>query len=195
MLTSEYMSVVNDVEAKFPVDEWEIDGIHIWPLIRIDLFFRVFEATQTETRNSRSSIFSGLGDIVKGYGSFLAASLVDRRNNARIDKKITALFLSDGVSYTVLGGKAYEKFCDPMIDRLEAIGVSCSLLNPSRNYYRPRYRPSRFIQPRLDAIRMMVYAKARLGRYTVERRLPKFDTAMDFLEERLPIRRMPQKEL
>ena len=35
---SDIKEIINDVEAKFPVDKWIIDGIHIWPVIRIQLY-------------------------------------------------------------------------------------------------------------------------------------------------------------
>jgi hypothetical protein len=30
---------INSLEKRFPVNEWQVNGIHVWPYIRIVLYF------------------------------------------------------------------------------------------------------------------------------------------------------------
>ncbi len=35
MKIEDILIIISDIETRFAVDEWEIDGIKIWPFIRI----------------------------------------------------------------------------------------------------------------------------------------------------------------
>ena len=38
------------IEHDFPVNEWKIDGLHLWPIIRIQLFFYLIEKIDNQDR-------------------------------------------------------------------------------------------------------------------------------------------------
>jgi hypothetical protein len=155
MITSEIIQTINDLEARFPVDQWTIGGIRVWPLYRIGLYFGYVRAHQ------------GGGAASGGPGSFLIravqasrlmagglrygkALLADRGKNARAGSPADAVFLSDGISFADIGGLWYEKFCDPLMRRLAEGGRSSLLLCLSHGFLTPRRTPSIFLQPRID---------------------------------------------
>ena len=150
------MDILNEVEERFPVDQWMIDGIHIWPLIRLDLAgvitnYYMFPGFYNKKNNS-SLIIKILREM-KINLHFVYAYFKDFRNNARA-KKSDVVFLSDGISFSYLIDSWYEKFCDPFINKCRSNGVSCLLMTPLNEYFIPRHTPSMFIQPYLDIIRV-----------------------------------------
>ena len=71
MKASEVIDIINQVEDVFPVDEWKVNGIHVWPVIRIQLKYQLFQhhlglkatSHRGKLHHLRSTIFSGLHRI------------------------------------------------------------------------------------------------------------------------------------
>lgn len=158
--SSEIMELINDVEAKFCVDKWKVNGVHIWPLIRIEMLLHLLYSYSPDKKTSSSYIFAKflrayrLAEKIIELTKFGYAYFKDYHNNARAEQKIDALFLSDGVSFTLLNGLWYEKFCDPLIQQLSEHNISSLLITPLSKYYIPRYTPSIFIQPNIEWIKI-----------------------------------------
>src|SRR5690554_6681981 len=55
MTRKEIAHILNQFEKDHPVDEWTVDKIHIWPMIKIDLFFRWLKKTDERYNNSAVS--------------------------------------------------------------------------------------------------------------------------------------------
>jgi hypothetical protein len=192
MISSEIMDTINDVEATFPVDGWRIDGVAIWPLVRIRWALDVFEcslaasgppAASTGLRRARRRLFDGLGSL----GRLARARLWDHNREAPLRGTVDAVLLSDGVSYLRLGGRAYERFCDPIITHLNGRDRATLLLNPLRVYPTPRFSSSRSVQPSLDLLRVQLGLARRLGFRPPRPGLLGFEEARAFLGSRGPI--------
>lgn len=155
MTASEIVRVINEIEESVPVEEWTIEGIHVWPLIRIQLGMDLFAAGETVFPDSSGTprAWKKAVSLFKNYTAYLAASWTDRRGGADL-RESQALFLSDGVSFTVLEGRYYERFCDPARSHLDSLGIPSLMLTPLDRFLVPRFSPSRFIQPRLDWIQV-----------------------------------------
>ena len=106
--------IINSIEEKFPVDEWVIDGIHVWPIIRMKLAFELTGYYTTSAQNKKS-LFKKIIIQLKGYTRFLYAYIRDYSKNAKLNRHIDVIFLSNGVSYTNLNGAWYDILCDPFI--------------------------------------------------------------------------------
>ena len=52
--TSKVVDFINEIEERFDVDEWIVDNIHIWPILRFQLGFQLDNIT-TKTGNIRKS--------------------------------------------------------------------------------------------------------------------------------------------
>lgn len=150
MNSSQIMDVIRDMERRFAVDQWTVDGIALWPFLRVRLNFDLFRAHQLD---QPAVTLAGYAlAIAKNAARFCYASLADVRGNRLRPGRADVVFLSDGLSFALLNGSWYEKYCDPLIERFSERGLSSLLVSPSHAYHIPRHTPSIFIQPRLDAV-------------------------------------------
>jgi hypothetical protein len=155
MNASEIVNVINEVEAVAPVEQWTIEGVHVWPLIRIQLGMDLFAVGESKaSKPERPSVWKTGIEFFSRYASCHMATWIDRCTGTANQENTDVLFLSDGVSFTVLDGKYYERFCDPLRSQLESLGLQSQMLTPLDRFYVPRFSTSRFIQPQLDWIRL-----------------------------------------
>lgn len=179
----ELMNLYNELEEKFEVDKWTIGGVHIWPVIRMDLMLNLFDLKARNKQTNINLLFKikeGL-KILKGVFKYLFAAARDGGRNEKISQADT-VFLSDGISRVKLKEKFYDKFCDPIIDILQKKGLSAKTLEPLHNYIIPRYRASLFIQKNLDfSLIKNMFFKAKKPSSD---NLPGFHDFLDFLDNK-----------
>jgi hypothetical protein len=160
------MDLVNEVERDLPVDAWTIDGVRVWPLIRMqtarDLLVK--SRAPATASSSRESLPQRLRGLIGGQFRGAHAELTDRDKRPPGPQRASALLLSNGISFVALQGKYYESFCDPMRELLESQGIDSAMLTPRDKFLVPRHSPSRFIQPALDRIRVKNLLRAPLRR-------------------------------
>lgn len=195
MISSDILRLITGLEERYPVESWIMDGIHIWPLIRIKLYgyLYAFRVDADKRRVSRKSRLAQHGPkVIRGLARFVRAYVSDYRRNLRPAGAVNAVFLSDGVSYTQLDGEWYEKFCDPLIERFRDRGMRCFLMSPLHEYYVPRHTPSMFVQPFVDLAIARALAASRL-RAPREMNLSRFDEFRSELDARkigIPLERV-----
>lgn len=161
------IDLVNEIEGRFDVVSWTIDGLHVWPLVRLRIGFGLIDAFAPETRWSASGgRLDALTERARWLRS-LGAGLAARRSARRRDPsrepsrgQVAAVFLGSGMSMIDAGGAWYERVCDPIADCLEERGERSRLLLLSHVYRTPRHRASSFVQSQLD----FAAARAALGR-------------------------------
>ena len=188
MLTSDFLDVINEIERTYPVAEWRVGSLRIWPLVRIRLSHTFFDAIHALAAPGPRSAASRASAMLAGWMRYGSARLRDHRGDAAIpEQRPTAVFLSDGVSYTRIDGRAYEKYCDPLIGRLAASGITSLLLSPLANCPVPRHSPSVLIQPRLDRMATAAWLTAKVRRNALPSQLAGFDEAMRDVHARLSL--------
>jgi len=185
MLSSELIDLINGIEARAPVAAWSIDGIHVWPLIRIRLMFDLYYVGNTAT--PRPGGPAGLGARLTALARVLLrqrqAERADPGKNQPLHSPADALFVSDGVSFAKVGGLWCERFCDPLVDVLRQNGFRTSMLTPGVSFLVPRRSPSRFIQAQLRIAGLLSTVKAR-ARPASREELPGYPDAVAYLAER-----------
>jgi len=158
MLSSKILELINEVEDKYPVQDIIVDGIHIWPILRIELNFLNCDVHYNSNVNSQlnkvSLHFKKALQIFKDTLYLKYAYFADYSKSIKPNRHFDILFLSDGISFYNLGGYWYEKYCDPLIERFKAVGRDSLLLTPLYEHFIPRHSPSIFIQPRIDFIKI-----------------------------------------
>jgi hypothetical protein len=183
MKVAELIDLLNEVEHSLPVDEWTIASVPAWPVLRIQLAMDLFVGEHTVSGALVSSVpRRALTEFLHRQLRFASAWRADMAGNERHRGQVDALLLSDGVSFVQLAGRQYERFCDPIRDRLQATGRSSTLLVPGDRFPHPRYSPSRFIQPALDLVRLRNRVAAQFS--TPSERLPGFGTLLMKMEKR-----------
>lgn len=168
MKLSEISDLINEIEAKFPVDEWVVDSIHVWPWIRIKLStdiiylnnFAIINSNELKMNNIKKITFRELKD----FSRYIYAYLKDYNKNGKMDYPVDVVLLSNGISYTKLSESWYEKGCDPFIDYLNQRNINTLLLSPLHAYYIPRYSLSNFIQPQITVAIVKALLKYYVGK-------------------------------
>jgi hypothetical protein len=153
MKPEEIVELLVDIERRFPVDQWTINGVRIWPLVRVRLYHSLFlheVSGDPQAAGTARGRVAQVATMLLGAARCVAARLRDWRHEASLAREVDVAFLSDGVSFANLEGAWYEKFCDPIITRIRPESASSCLLVPLDRYLVPRYSRSRFVQPRID---------------------------------------------
>ena len=157
------IKLINAIENQFPVDEWKIDGVHVWPLIRINENWNrkknINNLKQTRKRfhNLRQQIQTGK-QIIKAQANFIRAFISDRNNNQCKTNYYPVVFGANAISRRLLiYDRWYHILCDPFIDYFESKNIPvCTLEFSVKGRYRiPRYRPSIYLQPQVDKTRII----------------------------------------
>ncbi len=157
------IKLINSIEKQFPVDEWRIDGVHVWPLIRINENWNLVNITcnskQIRKRFHNLSQQLQMGErLIKAQANFIRAFLSDRKNNQCRKNFYPVVFGADVISRNLLiYGRWYHILCDPFIDYFESKNIPVCTLEFSAHgrYKTPRYRPSIYLQPQVDKIRII----------------------------------------
>ena len=151
MTDSEFIEWLHDIETTLPVDSWRVDGLRIWPLMRLAIYAENFGAMVREYSQD-AGVVSNVQSVVTGLGAWARAVLWDRRNNTCPDRPANAVFLGYSIGKQPLfEAKRYNSHVAPYIALLERTGLTCSVweMCPYGQYNVPRYTPSHFVQPYL----------------------------------------------
>jgi hypothetical protein len=160
MKVEDIASYILDVESRFNVDEWTIDGIHIWPFIRIQNYALLsYKTIAAAPVNTRSSAY--LRQIVAAKVVASRAKLMDSGKEVA-DQETDIIFLSDGISFTRINKYWYHKLCDPIAAEFLKRGLNSYRLELSHTFCIPRYSHSKFIQPQIDNIIIKSLARSKI---------------------------------
>lgn len=182
MLHGEVVAVLGALEDRFPVAEWSVGGIHVWPIIRTHLT----TALLLDERQPPPAW------SVRG----LAKRTIDAARAEAEDEllgeggpalgRADVVFLSRPCNRTRLGTRYYDQFFDPLADLLEARGRRTLLFEyrARRSRYRvPRHRPSLLLRPLV--VRALPGAAASVIR-AAPRHLPEYGRFLRYLRDRHP---------
>jgi hypothetical protein len=164
MKIEDVASFINKIEDELPVTEWRINDIDVWPLIRIELFFAIYEYDLRKNESTGHDgkirrIYKFARDIGQFFLALIASSLM-RRGSVQIKKvKCDALFFDDP-SYIKVDGKYYQRFCDPMIKELRKYNKSSLVMTLRQDCFIPLTTPTNFIWGELQLRRLAGVCKA-----------------------------------
>ncbi len=156
MKPPEIIDILNDFEKGFPVEKWVINGIHIWPPLRMQLYFEFFKFGGKDLviiNGEKNQAFT----LAKSLLNHAYAYFADFKNNAKINNHANFIFSTYSVHRTLLNALWYDVFCEPFIGALKSLNMTSLVLErlPYGHKYRiPRSCPSVFIQARTDYLRI-----------------------------------------
>lgn len=161
MNRNEVMDLINEIEEKFPVDEWAVDGIHVWPLIRISLAMRMY-AQNASFRNKKSkedekSIFQHIrraNIYLRGWAMQYRAFLLDRVASDKIVGPVDVLILTYSTCRRFVNQKWFDQIFDPVRDKVD-VKFTTFEMAPQYEYRFPRYNSSIYIQNSIDIIKII----------------------------------------
>ena len=111
----------------------------------------------------KAALLPKLAKVAIGHVAHAKNYLKDYRKNDSLKRRVDALFLGDQVSRVLVNSKWYDKFCDPIIDKLKTAEFTSLHMEPLHQYHTPRYNPGMFIQPHLDWLRIRSLLQMRTG--------------------------------
>jgi hypothetical protein len=187
MIPSEYMKFLNEIEGKFPVNQWTYGSVHIWPLIRVILGFQLHDLDDSESVKSKnvSGSFQKIKNKLLGgkdHWQFLKAILLDKEHNDSAKRKSAVVILGDAWDRRVeIDGKWFNVFSDPFLLEFEKHGITPLILEaaPKPLYPIPRFSKSVYIQLELDKIKIHSYFSDNL-----DLQLKAYDEVNQYLNDR-----------
>ncbi|MBX3260992.1 MAG: hypothetical protein KF782_15005 [Labilithrix sp.] len=198
MRSEEILDALAELDAAFPTHRWTIDGINVLPLFRYEVYNNNHALYRRSPGERRADKLEAPKRVGRALRSKAAAALrlgrarwSDRAASAPISRA-DALLFSDGVSFSLLHGRYYDRFCDPIREQLERRGLRTLLATPLEGYAVPRHSPSLFVQPALDRAKIRGLFESRLRRPAIE--LPEYERACSALVERHPGMSVPATE-
>lgn len=175
---------VKEIEALFPVGDWKLNGIHIWPIIRVAIWaelsnqsLNLEQGHSTLSVSLRTKILRVLMIpfiwVYHTYKDF-------KKSYLRVPKG-DILVLGDGVSFVKLNNLYFDKFADSLSSLIQKPNVKVVRLDSSTRYFKPRYSHSFFVQPKFDSLLVKAMVKSKLSKMEVD--LPKLNEVREILEE------------
>lgn len=154
---SEVLDAINALEHSFPVQLWHAKDIDLWPVYRVRLFMDVtLGILDSEPRTGQARRIAQLAErATRALCRVPIASWRDRRMNAALQTDTAAVFFSDGLSFTCIGGKWWDRVIDPLQLAMHDRGLRALKLTPLAEAHIPRLVPSRFVQPAIDRIKLI----------------------------------------
>jgi hypothetical protein len=169
----EFMVWLGEVEQGVPVAEWTIGGVHVWPIVRLDLYAQNFNVAIPD-----ASLAGGWRSAVRTVAGGTAAWAIARvRDWPRSQSPTTpadAVFLAYATgAQPAVRGRHLNYLLAPYVELLARGGRTATVweMCPYGHYSVPRYTPSHFIQPYLMALRI----RCRLRVPPLPRHLPGFE--------------------
>lgn len=157
----DFMNLLGELESTFPVDEWKINSVRVWPVARLHLYYGFFEHQFFSDQPARAGLIKAADfprlarRIGKSAWRYLQCSVTDFRNTEHRNRPHDTLFLNYNTYMTPVNGRWYSRVCDPFVEQLAARGLSSLMLTGGYEYATPRFTKSRFIQPHLLVHRLM----------------------------------------
>ena len=183
---SDFMNIINDIESDFPVSTWKINNIHIWPILRFNLFFLNASLRTSKTRSipqnkafsqKKKLFIENLNGVIQDFQS---RRLDISHNDNFLD--VDFLFLSQATNRnSKIESYWYDRICDPYITIANELNISSLLLecSPSHQYRTPRYSQSIFIQDKINICKF----KSKLSKKdTIAERISNLDSFYSFKE-------------
>ena len=145
------------MEHEYPVTAWTVDGLHVWPLVRLSLYASNFHAS-TPSHSLAAGRWRLLGVVATGLRRWIRASLADRAHRQPATAPADAVFLSYSIGVQpMVEGRRYNPLAAPYAALLRRAGLRSVVweTSPFGEYNIPRYTPSALIQPTMIRERLL----------------------------------------
>lgn len=167
--SSDMIDVLKQLEAEDAITCMRVKDVPIWPLFRIRWFFS--EWVHLYTKNESAAVSP---DKLQKYWrklKYWIARVADRRLLLPIQmeghRSADIVFLSDGISFAKLESDWFEKFCDPLIEQAEQIGLRSVMWSPVDVGHSPTRSSIWSAQASLAFGTLLATILARIGRSSV----------------------------
>ena len=117
MLPKDIMSLIQEIEDKFPVHYWHVNNIPVWTFLRIELGLYCFFKETKEKKNQFKNRLNQGSNFFKTFLFYL-------RYKQEKMKPADVFCLSDGLAYIHENNQDIDPFFDPIQSFLKELGYS-----------------------------------------------------------------------
>lgn len=185
MKHNEILDYINKIELKFPVHTWDLEGIKIWPYIRIKLAFIFYQEevgtlVKSET-DSKLNEANWLSKKLNWKNRNLKHKLDDIKLKRAL-KGAEVLFISFQENRVLLNNKYYNKSTDPIAEEIRLTGRSTLTLEFSNKLKKSLIFKSNKVLGFDDYINR----RSRIGNVQLSLNCKEYDYFLSFLNESKP---------
>jgi hypothetical protein len=193
--TGKTTRLLHEIEAEFPVDDWQIAGVHVWPIIRIRIFQLLHDENSDQTRGSKyasnfiASFKGRLKEPIKsflkllGIGYFvilIREAFATRTQALGIPRDSRILFFSPNGRRILYRNRPYHRTFGPFCDFLKRRGMQNIILElPGGEYDQSAYDNASLQIYKGPSPRNLQREKKRSFGYTIS--LPYYNEFLAFL--------------
>ncbi len=181
---SDLIAVLGEIEARFPVHDWQIADVRIWPLVRMRWFFA--EWARHYVAPSR---VAGGGIAMKLLGALRSQwpnarwrQASQRRRRSGTEVPLDVLFLADGVSHICIGNTWIDRLVDPLLLQTESLGLNGAVWTRGQPQGHAMLFPATPIQPGVDRAKLAGALRAALR--PLPAKLPENASLVNWLQSR-----------
>lgn len=179
---------INQLEATKPVDEWKIDGVHLWPFMRVKLFFALL-AQSEKSHNEQRVKATPVKD--SAHAGFLQSKInrikqsnkylrFEAKQHLRKLPNTDYLIATSATHRTEFQNKSFNKFADPLLDQLFT-GLNLET-SPNHFYNREKVNRPKQVRYFYDYFNAVLKSEERKERIQQEKKV-ELDQYAQFLEE------------
>lgn len=117
------------------VTDWRIGDAHLWPMYRLELYYRLFVAQ------------TGAASGLRGFPPLGPTARPTKSAPTSAAQTCPVWLVSDGISFSPLGDQQVERFCSPLHDGLAQLGVPSVLIDRGSPQPRTSPTPTRWWAP------------------------------------------------
>lgn len=108
--------IILEIESKFPVNNWKVGSIHLWPYIRIKLFFYLINSIEKKERASKKRKIKGLFELLKSiYRNYRSVFIYLSWTNSLPKKE--NLFVGADAHRVDYRNARFNRFFDVLIEK------------------------------------------------------------------------------
>lgn len=177
MSQTDLVRAIIDCEAEYPVHRWTVNGIHVWPLVRMNMYINALEPSSgakfPQKRTRRHMLLRGARESLHEMASAIRMETADSRMNAKPGAACDFVLFSSAVHRVSVEGKYCHDIYSPLSRAAAQMNRKASLWEMAnyRSYSYPRDLPSAAITPRVrylqgvSAVRSIRTVAAELDEY------------------------------
>ncbi len=181
---SDLIALLGEVEARFPVRDWRIGGVAIWPLVRMRWFFaewaRHYVAPSRVAERGIATKF--LGALRSQWPNAQSRQSGQRRRRSDTDAPLDVLFLADGVSHICMGDTWIDRLVDPLLSQTQALGLKGAVWTRGQPHDHAMMFAATPVQPGVD--RAKLAGALRAGLRPLPAQLPESVGLVNWLHSR-----------
>jgi hypothetical protein len=149
MESKKIISIINEIEERFPINEWKVGSFYIWPYIRFRLGAQFSKRNLSDTRLEKI-----VYRYISGFLRFLKLLLFSLQNSKKTSGS-DFLFLENGVHVAKHGKNFFYTRTDPIREKLQDRGAKCQTYVFGYKFNAPSFFSTVHIQYVLDFLSLL----------------------------------------